>query len=194
MPFLPPKQQRQSTDRDTKIIPSNSIIFTIWCNFIIILRNMRHIFFFPIYKLKLCGMKILHAPNQKHETNNKLLNAGHAVVVMCVTSDATNSTLRGFTAEVCGLRTRISTDPDLQISCGHERSVDPPNKHICGCGPSADLTTSIVCRTNLERKCQCTSSQQFENWSIFGHCSRLCKKACLTVWGPRPRDYLLDTV
>ena len=51
--------------------------------------------------------------------------------------------------------------------------------------------TSIVCRTNLERKWQCTSSQQFENWSIFGHCSRLCKKACLTVWGPR--HCLLDT-
>jgi len=32
------------------------------------------------------------------------------------------------------------------------------------CGSKA---TSIVCRTNFERKCQCTSSQQFENWSIL---------------------------
>jgi len=30
-------------------------------------------------------------------------------------------------------------------------------------GPRIAKATSIVCRTNLEQKCQCTSSQQFEN-------------------------------
>jgi len=62
---------------------------------------------------------------------------------------------------------------------------------VCGSAKQTHLqtrtirATSIVCRTNLERKCQCTSSQQFQNSSIFTHCSRLCKKDCLTVYGPR---------
>jgi len=97
------------------------------------------------------------------------------------------------TAEVCGLRTRMSADPDPQIFLrtwmvrGSAKQTHLRTRTIHG-----SKATSIVCRTNLERKCQCTSSQQFENGSIFGHCSRLCKKACLTVWGPR--HCLSDTV
>ena len=68
------------------------------------------------------------------------------------------------------------------------RGVRTADADIRGPG-SADFlgskATTIVYKTNLEWKCQCTSSQQFENWSIFGQYSRLCKKACLTVWGPR---------
>ena len=84
---------------------------------------------------------------------------------------------------MCGLRTRISADPDLQIFLrtvrGSAKQTYLRTRTICGY-----KATSIVCRTNLKRKCQCTSSQQLENWSIFGHCNRLCKKACLTEWGP----------
>jgi len=98
-------------------------------------------------------------------------------------------------SEVCGLPTQISTDPDLQIFLwtrtvrGSAKQTHSRTRTIC-----RSKATSIVCRTNLERKCQCISSQQFENWSIFGNCSRLCraKKACLTVWGHR--HCLLDTV
>ena len=88
--------------------------------------------------------------------------------------------------EVCGLWTRISADLDPQIFlrtwtvCRSAKQTHLRTRTIHG--PKA---TSIVCTTNLKQKCQCTSSQQFENRSIFGHCSRLCKKACLTVWGPR---------
>jgi len=59
--------------------------------------------------------------------------------------------------------------PQTQIrrfSCGRGWSADPPNKHICRCGPSVDLKPQVLFAgplTNLERKCQCTSSQQFEN-------------------------------
>jgi len=75
-----------------------------------------------------------------------------------------------------GLRTWIFADPDPQIYlwtrmvCGSAKQTHLRTRTIRG-----SKVTSIVCRTNLERKCQCTSSQQFENWSIFGHCSRLCK-------------------
>jgi len=85
--------------------------------------------------------------------------------------------------EVCGLWTRISADLDPQIFLrtrtvhGSAKQTHLRTRTICG-----SKAMSIVCTTNLERKCQCTSSQQFENWSIFGHCSRLCKEACLTVW------------
>ena len=87
--------------------------------------------------------------------------------------------------EVCGLWMRISADPQIflwtRMGRGSAKQTHLRTRIIRG-----SKATSIVCRTNLERKCQCTSSQQFENWSIFGHCSRLCtcKKACLTVWGP----------
>ena len=83
--------------------------------------------------------------------------------------------------EVCG-HADASADPDLQIFlwmqtvCGSAKQTHLQTRTIRG-----SKATSIVCRTNLEWKCQYTSSQQFENWSIFGHCSRLCKKACL--WG-----------
>jgi len=85
--------------------------------------------------------------------------------------------VRTAEADICG----PGSADFLADADGPSASADPPNKHICGRGPSADLSHAFVCRTNLKRKCQCTSSQQFKNRSTLGHCSRLCKKACLTV-------------
>ena len=72
-------------------------------------------------------------------------------------------------------RPKFIAKPGLQVY--------PPKKHSRTRTIRGSKATSIVCRINLERKYQCTSSQQFENWYIFGHCSRPCKTACLTVWG-----------
>jgi len=94
---------------------------------------------------------------------------------------------------VCGLRTRISEDPDLQIFL-RTRTVRGSAKqtHLQTRTIRGSKATSIVCRTNLERKYQCTSSQQFENWSTFGHCSRpscyvrkpvwLCEALSIVYW------------
>jgi len=70
----------------------------------------------------------------------------------------------GWRAEVCGLRTRISADPDPQILL-RTRTVRGSTKqtHLRTRTIRGSKATSIICRTNLERKCQCTSSQQFEN-------------------------------
>ena len=49
-----------------------------------------------------------------------------------------------------------------RFSCGRGQSADPPNKHICGRGSSADLKPRVLFAGPT---------------SIFGHCSRLYKKA-----------------
>ena len=72
-------------------------------------------------------------------------------------------------AEVCGLRTRMVR--------GSAKQTHLRTRTIRG-----SKATNIVCRTNLERKCQCTSSQQFENWSTFGHCSRPSCYVRKPVW------------
>jgi len=68
------------------------------------------------------------------------------------------------TQEVCGLWMRISADLDPQILL-RTRTVHGFAKqtHLQTWTIRGSKATSIVCRTNLERKCQRTSSRQYEN-------------------------------
>ena len=97
--------------------------------------------------------------------------------------------------EVCGLRTRISADPDPQI---FSRTRTVKQTHLLTRTIRGSKATSIVCTTNLEGKCQCTVYQfsaiweLIRIWSLYIVGYVVCKKACLTVWGPR--HCLLDTV
>jgi len=78
---------------------------------------------------------------------------------------------------------RISADPD------------PPNKHICRRGPSVDLKPRVLFAgpaLNGSANVPVLSNLRTDPYLDFGHCSGLCKEACLTVWGPR--HCLLDTV
>jgi len=66
-----------------------------------------------------------------------------------------------YKTEVCGLRTRISADPDPQVFL-RTRTVRGSTKetHLRTRTIRGSKATSIVCRTNLERKCQCTSNMR----------------------------------
>ena len=94
-------------------------------------------------------------------------------------------------SEVCGRGyplTRIR-----RFSCG--RSADPPNKHVCGCGPSADLKPRVLLArptSNGSASVPVLSNLRTDPYLDTAVGYVVCKKACLTVWVPT--HCLLDTV
>jgi len=77
-----------------------------------------------------------------------------------------------------------------QTNISRRRPSVDQKPRVLFAGPTSNGSANVPVLSNLRTDPYLDTA--FENWPIFGHCSRLCKKACLTVWGPK--HCLLETV